>query len=63
MTTLRIGLAQVRQTADFDANADVILRFIEQAANAGVQILCFPETQTVGYRADISPAAAPVPVA
>ena len=32
MTTLRIGLAQVRQTADFEANAAVVLRFIDVAA-------------------------------
>ena len=30
---------------------------------ADVQIVCFPETQTVGYRADITDANAPVPVA
>jgi predicted amidohydrolase len=63
MNILRIGLAQVRQTADFEANSQTILRSLDQAAAAGVQVLCFPETQTVGYRADITPADAPVPVA
>src|SRR5262245_5003901 len=63
MTILRIGLAQTRQTADFDFNARVILQFLEDAGAAGVQVLCFPETQTVGYRADITPANAPVPSA
>jgi predicted amidohydrolase len=63
MTTLRIGLAQVRQTADFETNAATIMRFLDQAGAAGVQVICFPETQTVGYRADIAPAHAPVPVA
>jgi ribosomal-protein-alanine N-acetyltransferase len=63
MTTLRIGLAQVRQTADLSTNAAAILRFLDQAGAAGVQVLCFPEAQTVGYRADITPAHAPVPVA
>lgn len=63
MTTLRIGLAQCRQTADFDANARTILRDLEAAARQGVQILCFPETQTVGYRVDIATPDQPVPVA
>jgi predicted amidohydrolase len=63
MTTLRIGLAQVHQTADFDTNAAVIMRFLDQAGAAGVQVICFPEAQTVGYRADITPADALVPVA
>jgi ribosomal-protein-alanine N-acetyltransferase len=62
MNILKIGLAQVKQTADFDANSETILRFVEKAANQGVQILCFPETQTVGYRADIVDPFAPVPV-
>ena len=63
MQTLRIGLAQCRQVDDFDANAATIFRFIDEAAEAGVQILCFPEAQTVGYRVDIVAADAPVPVA
>src|SRR5262245_45536665 len=62
MNTLRIALAQARQAADFDANAETIFRFVDDAAARGVQILCFPETQTVGYRVDISPTDAPVPV-
>ena len=61
MTTLRIGLAQTKQTADFDANAETILRFMDHAANEGVQILCYPETQTVGYRVDIADTNAPSP--
>ena len=62
MNNLKIGLAQTRQTADFDANAETILRFLEQAADKDVQILCFPETQTVGYRVDIAETDAPCPV-
>jgi len=62
MQILRIGLAQCPQGADFDKNTETIFRFLDQAAEAGVQILCFPEAQTVGYRADITPADAPVPV-
>ena len=54
MTALKIGLAQCRQTNDFDANARTIFRFLDEAAAAGVQALCFPETQTVGYRVDIA---------
>lgn len=63
MQILRIGLAQVRQTADLATNAATIFRFLDLAAAAKVQVLCFPEAQTVGYRADITPARAPVPVA
>ena len=62
MPTLRIGLAQTRQTNDFAENSETIFRFLDQASAAGVQILCFPEAQTVGYRADISEADTPVPV-
>lgn len=62
MSVLTIGLAQARQVDDFDTNARTIFRFIEEAAESGVQVLCFPETQTVGYRVDITPANAPVPV-
>lgn len=62
MAQLRIGLAQVRQSADMSDNLAAVLDAIEQAARDNVRILCFPETQTFGYRADISPADAPVPV-
>ncbi|GAA1585264.1 nitrilase [Kribbella sancticallisti] len=63
MAQLRIGLAQARQTDNFDENVATIFRFVEDAARAGVQVLCFPESQTVGYRVDITPANRPVPVA
>lgn len=62
MRMLKIALAQCRQTSDFDANARTIFRDLEQAARQGVQILCFPETQTVGYRVDIATPDLPVPV-
>ena len=64
MSMLRIGLAQCRQTGDFEKNSRTIFRFLEDAAAAEVQILCFPETQTVGYRVDVasSPSSYPVPV-
>jgi predicted amidohydrolase len=54
MSTLRIALAQCKQTADFEANSRTIFRFLDQAAAARAQIICFPETQTVGYRVDIA---------
>jgi predicted amidohydrolase len=54
MARLTIGLAQCGQTADLDVNARTIFRFLEEAAARGVRILCFPETQTVGYRVDIA---------
>ncbi|MBI1915438.1 MAG: carbon-nitrogen hydrolase family protein [Planctomycetes bacterium] len=63
MRPLKIGLAQCRQTGDFASNAATIRRFLEEASHAGVQILCFPEAQTVGYRVDIATPDLPVPVA
>jgi predicted amidohydrolase len=62
MKPLTIALAQTKQVDDFDINAATILRFVENAGRQGVQILCFPETQTVGYRVDISTPHTPVPV-
>ena len=60
MTTLRIALAQCRQTNDFEENARTIFEFLERAAAAQAQIVCFPETQTVGYRVDIARPDSPV---
>ena len=62
MHMLRIGLAQTRQVDNFDANAAAIFRFLEDAGRQQVQIVCFPEAQAVGYRADIARADDPVPV-
>src|SRR3954471_20656261 len=62
MRMLRIALAQCRQTGDFDANAATILKWLDEAGRAGVQILCFPETQTVGYRVDIATPGQPAPI-
>ena len=62
MSSLRIGLAQCRQTGDFATNAATILRMMDEAARQRVQVLCFPETQTVGYRVDIATPEQPVPV-
>ena len=60
MTSLRIALAQCRQTDDVEANARTIFRFLEDAAAERAQIVCFPETQTVGYRVDIARPDTPV---
>ena len=60
MKQLRIALAQCRQTASFDENERTIFRFLDMAAQAGAQIVCFPETQTVGYRVDIASPETPV---
>ena len=54
MKKLRIALAQCLQTDDFEANSRKIFEFLERASAAGAQIVCFPETQTVGYRVDIA---------
>ena len=61
--SLRIALAQTRQTDDFDDNVAAIFEALDQAAAAGARIVCLPEAQTVGYRVDIVPADAPVPTA
>ena len=63
MTKLRLGLAQTKQTPEFEENAEKILQFVDDAGERGVQILCFPETQTVGYRIDIARPEMPIPVA
>ena len=60
MNKLRLGLAQCRQTASFEENERTIFRFLEMATDQQVQIVCFPETQTVGYRVDIATPDMPV---
>jgi len=60
MFSLRIALAQCRQTADFDANAHTIFDFLDRAAGESANVVCFPETQTVGYRVDIATPDTPV---
>ena len=60
MTTIRVGLAQIPQTADLEANLARVMSYLDRAASAGVDILCFPEAQIPGYRADITPQDAPV---
>jgi ribosomal-protein-alanine N-acetyltransferase len=60
MRSLRIALAQCRQTASLPVNEATIFRFLDQAGQAGAQVVCFPETQTVGYRVDIATPQTPV---
>jgi len=47
MNLLRIGLAQTPQVGDFKTNAEAVLRYVDLASEQGVQIVCFPESQTV----------------
>ena len=60
MNEIRIGLAQVVQTCEIDTNVETVMGSLRDAANAEVQIVCFPETQIPGYRVDICPAGTPV---
>jgi ribosomal-protein-alanine N-acetyltransferase len=60
MRLLRIALAQCRQTGNLDDNERTIFQFLDGAAKADAQIVCFPETQTVGYRVDIARPDTPV---
>jgi len=60
VTQLRIALAQCRQTASWTENERAIFEFLENAGRANAQVVCFPETQTVGYRVDISTPETPV---
>ena len=62
MKMLKIALAQIKQTNDLEQNGREILRYLDQSAKAGVQILCFPEAQTAGYRVDITAPEVPVQV-
>ncbi len=62
MKKLKIALAQTKQTDSIEKNAEIIFRHMDEAAAQGVQILCFPETQTQGYRVDIALPDIPVQV-
>lgn len=62
MNMIRIGLAQCHQSSSLEVNRETILRFIDQAKKDDVQILCFPEAQTAGYRGAITPKETPVQV-
>ncbi|HEU4347098.1 MAG TPA: NAD+ synthase [Actinoplanes sp.] len=50
MPTLRIALAQVNSTVgDITGNAASVRRFARQAADAGAQLVAFPEMMLTGY--------------
>jgi NAD+ synthase (glutamine-hydrolysing) len=50
MTTLTIGLAQIKtKLGDVQANLEKHLTYIDQAAAQGVQLLIFPELSLTGY--------------
>jgi NAD+ synthase (glutamine-hydrolysing) len=65
MTTLRIGLAQIKTTlGDVCANLDKHLTFVDQAVEQGVQLLVFPELSLTGYAVqDLAPTLAHKPTA
>jgi predicted amidohydrolase len=49
-TSLRIGLAAVRNTPSFEERLQTIDRFLDDAAAQQVAIVCFPETYLPGLR-------------
>jgi predicted amidohydrolase len=49
-TTLRIGLAAVRNAPTVEERLDTVERFLADAAAQGVAIVCFPETYIPGLR-------------
>jgi NAD+ synthase (glutamine-hydrolysing) len=50
MRTLRVALAQINPTVgDFDGNISKVIGLIEEAGNAGAQIIAFPELAVPGY--------------
>src|SRR4051794_25270986 len=50
LTSLRIGLAAVRNTPFFDDRLRTVDRMLEDAAAQKVAIVCFPETYLPGLR-------------
>ena len=53
MKRLRVALAQVNPTVgDLDGNADLVVRWATQAAQAGVDLVAFPEMVVPGYPAE-----------
>lgn len=52
MNKIRIALVQMQaKVGDCAANAGTMKRFMCEAAEAGVQLVCFPETSLTGYDA------------
>jgi predicted amidohydrolase len=50
---LRIGIAQVAQSRDIQANLEKAQAYIDKAVAKGVELLCFPETHLSGYRVGV----------
>jgi len=48
--TLRIGLAAARNAATYDERLQIVHRFLEDAADQDVAIVCFPEAYLPGLR-------------
>ncbi len=57
MTTLRLGLAQIKtKLGDVCANLEHHLEYVDQAVEQGVQLLVFPELSLTGYAVqDLAP--------
>jgi predicted amidohydrolase len=51
--TIRIGIAQVSPSAELPANLAKTLEYVDAAADAGVDLVCFPETHLPGYRVGV----------
>jgi ribosomal-protein-alanine N-acetyltransferase len=60
MDGIRVGVAQIPQTNDIETNHDKIIEYLHLSGSKDVDILCFPEAQTQGYRVDIVEHDAPV---
>ncbi|MFC1574273.1 carbon-nitrogen hydrolase family protein [Candidatus Latescibacterota bacterium] len=60
MSMLKIGCAQVPQTADIKTNVTKAIEYIEKADAGEVELLCFPETHLAGYRVGVLTPDAPV---
>ena len=50
---IRVGVAQVPPTPSLESNLAKTLEFMDKAAAARVELLCFPETHLPGYRVGI----------
>jgi predicted amidohydrolase len=57
---IRIGAAQVPQTADIKKNLDKVIEYMEKAKRENVELLCFPETHIPGYRVGLLDPDSPV---
>lgn len=60
MATIRLGLAQMRQTANLEENWKRFQEYFPRAVDAGVDLLVTPETHLSGYRVGVSTPDAPV---